>query len=112
MSTAIARKIESIETKGFLKSVDIANLVNSRPETVSRWRQGKAFPQREAEKRLLELEFIVDQLSDFYEPQDARMWLLSRQKLLGNRVPAELVQEGCTDEIIAVINQLREGVFL
>lgn len=112
MSTAIARKIESIETKGSLKSVDIANLVNSRPETVSRWRQGKAFPQRDAEKRLLELEFIVDQLSDFYEPQDARVWLLSRQKLLGNMAPAELVQEGRTDEVISVINQLREGVFL
>ncbi len=112
MSTAIARKIESIETKGSLKSVDIANLVNSRPETVSRWRQGKAFPQRDAEKRLLELEFIVDQLSDFYDPQDARIWLLSRQKLLGNVAPSELVQEGRTDEVIAVINQLREGVFL
>lgn len=112
MSTAIARKLESIETKGSLKSVDIANLVSSRPETVSRWRQGKAFPQRDAEKRLLELEFIVDQLSDFYDPLEARLWLFSRQRLLGDKSPAELVQEGQTDQIIAVINQLREGVFL
>lgn len=95
-----------------MRSIDIANLLGTRPETVSRWNQGKAFPRRAAEKTLLELEFIVDQLADFYEPEEARMWLFSRQKLLGGKTPADLIHDGETEVVIELIEQLRDGVYL
>lgn len=112
MSNAVARKLESIRVKGAMKSIDVANVLGLRPETVSRWNQGKAFPQPEAEKTLLELEYIIDELSDFYEPQEARLWLFSRQKLLDGRTPAELIQQGKTEEVRSMIAQLRDGVFV
>ena len=111
MSNAIARKLDCIQQKSAMRSVDVANVVGARPETVSRWNQGKAFPRPDAQKLLLELEYIVDQLSDFYEPRDARLWMFSRQKLLGGEIPAELIQKGRSAEVIAVIDQLREAVF-
>ena len=110
-ANVIARKLEVIQEKGGMRSADIANLLAIRPETVSRWNQGKAFPRRETERQLLELEFIVDQLADFYEPQDARLWLFSRQKVLGGCTPAELIQENRVEEVIAIINQLRDGTY-
>lgn len=109
---AIARKLDAIKEKGRMSAIDVANFLNTRPETVSRWRQGKAFPRPVAQKRLMELEYIVDQLSDIYTPEEARLWLYARQKLLGGAVPALLIQENRTDELIAVIDQLREGVFI
>jgi uncharacterized protein (DUF2384 family) len=112
MSNAIARKLSVIQEKGAMKSIDVANLLNARPETVSRWNQGKAFPRPEAEKILLQLEFIIDQLSDFYEPRDARMWLYAPQRLLNNQSPAELIQAGQSAEVIAVVSQMRDGVFV
>ena len=112
MSNAVARKLESIRAKGGLKNIDVANVLGLRPEQVSRWNQGKAFPQPEKERTLLELEYIIDELSDFYEPREARLWLFSRQKLLGGRVPAELIQIGQIDEVRSVIAQLRDSVFL
>ena len=112
MSNAVARKLASIRSKGGMKNIDIANVLGLRPETVSRWNQGRAFPQPGAEKTILELEYIVDQLSDFYEPQEARLWLFSRQKLLNGEKPAELIQQGRTEEVLTVINQLRDGVFI
>lgn len=112
MSTAVGRKLESIRTKGGMKNVDVANMLGTRPETVSRWNQGRAFPQPDAEKTLLELEYIIDELSDFYEPQEARLWLFSRQKLLDGQIPAELIQKGQTDEVRSMIAQLRDGVFV
>lgn len=112
LNNAVARKLESIRTKGAMKNVDVANLLGMRPETVSRWNQGRAFPHPDTEKTLLELEYIIDQLSDFYEPYEARLWLFSRQRLLNGEVPGKLIHEGRTNEVLAIINQLRDGVFL
>ena len=112
MSNAIARKLSAILDKGAMRSVDVANLLNARPETVSRWNQGKAFPRPDAEKMLLQLEFIIDQLSDLYEPQEARLWLYSPQRLLGNRSPADLIQEGRSQDVVAVVSQLRDSVHI
>lgn len=110
--TAIVRKLDAIQTKGALRSADIANLLGTRPETVSRWNQGKAFPRPGAEQQLLDLEYIVDQLSDFYEPDDARLWLFSRQKLLNGERPADLINQRRTTEVIGLIDQLRDGVYV
>jgi transcriptional regulator with XRE-family HTH domain len=112
MSNAVARKLDSIRSKGGMKNIDVANVLGLRPETVSRWNQGKAFPQPDAERTLLELEYIIDELSDFYDPQEARLWLFSRQKLLGGQVPAELIQKRQIDEVRSVIAQLRDSVFI
>ena len=111
-SNAIARRLETIQAKGAMRSADVANVLNVRPETVSRWNQGKAFPHPATEKKLLELEFIIDQLSDFYEPKEARLWIFARQRLLQGGIPAEMIQSGRVDEVLTVVNQLREGVFL
>jgi transcriptional regulator with XRE-family HTH domain len=111
-SNAIARRLEAIETKGAMRSADVANVLKVRPETVSRWNQGKAFPHPDTEKLLLELEFIIDKLSDFYEPREARLWIFARQRLLNEQVPAELIQQGRVDEVLAAVNQLRDGVHL
>jgi uncharacterized protein (DUF2384 family) len=112
MTNAIARKLSAIQEKGAMRSVDVANLLRARPETVSRWNQGKAFPRPDAEKLLLQLEFIIDQLSDIYEPQEARLWLYAPQRLLDNQSPAELIQNGRSQEVVAVVNQLRDSVYI
>lgn len=111
-SNVIARRLGFILEKGAMKLADIANVLGIRPETVSRWNQGKALPQRERERQLLELEFIVEKLSDIYEPGEARLWLFSRQKLLGDETPAELIQRGRIEDVVTMVNQLRDGVYL
>jgi hypothetical protein len=112
MSGAVARKLDSLRAKGAMKHTDVANILGTRPETVSRWNQGRAYPHASTEKTLLELEFIVDQLSDFYEPNEARLWIFSRQKHLGGDSPAELIREGRIDEVRRLVNQLRDAVYL
>jgi hypothetical protein len=111
-SNVIARKLDVLQKKAAIRSVDVANLLQVRPETVSRWNQGKAFPQPGPEKELLDLEYIVDLLADLYEPQEARTWLLSRQKLLSGDVPAALIHSGQTDRVLSVVKQLLEGVYM
>lgn len=111
-SSAVARKLESIRVKGAMRHIEVANLLGTRPETVSRWNQGRAYPHAGTEKTLLELEFIVDQLSDFYEPNSARQWIFSPQRLLGGESPAELIREGRIEEVRRLVNQLRDAVYI
>ncbi len=110
MTGAVARKLESLRSKGALKDIEVANLLGSRPETVSRWNQGRAYPRANTEKTLLALEYIVDQLADFYEPNEARQWIFAPQKLLSGTSPAELIQSGRIDEVMRLVNQMREAV--
>ena len=110
--SAVARKLDSLLTKGAMKNIDVANLLGTRPETVSRWNSGRAYPHSTTEKTLLELEYIIDLLADFYEPNEARQWIFAPQKLLGGISPAELIRTGRIDEVMRLVNQLREAVHL
>jgi transcriptional regulator with XRE-family HTH domain len=110
MNTAVARKLDLMKERAGLNQIDIAQLLGARPETVSRWNQGKAYPQRSKERILLELEYMVDQLADFYEPTEARQWIFSRQKLLNGKSPAEMIQNGEIDEVLRFVNQIRDAV--
>ena len=112
MTTAVARKLESIREKASLRHTDVAQILGARPETVSRWNQGHAYPHRNTEKALLELEYIVDQLSDFYQPDEARQWFFAPQKLLEGASPASLMQKGRIDEVMRLVGQIRDAVFM
>lgn len=110
-TSAVARKLESIREKGAMKHIEVANLLGTRPETVSRWNRGRAYPQASTEKTLLELEYIVDQLSDFYEPHEVRQWIFAPQKHLEGKSPAELIRDGRIDEVMRLVNQVRDAVY-
>jgi transcriptional regulator with XRE-family HTH domain len=112
MTSAVARKLESLREKGAMRHTEVANLLGTRPETVSRWNQGRAYPHARTERLLLELEFIIDQLADFYEPREARQWIFSPQRLLGGVSPAELIREGRIEEVRRLVDQLRDAVYL
>jgi hypothetical protein len=112
MTSAVARRLESIRQKGAMRSADVANILGTRPETVTRWNQGRSYPHAGTEKILLELEFIIDQLNDFYEPNEARLWIFSPQKLLRGASPAELIREGRIDEVRRLVNQIRDAAHI
>jgi transcriptional regulator with XRE-family HTH domain len=112
VTSAVAKRLDALRTKGAMKNIEVANLLGTRPETVSRWNQGRAYPHANTEKTLLELEYIIDQLADFYEPNEARQWIFAPQRLLAGASPAELIQTGRIDEVMRLVGQLRDAVHL
>ncbi len=112
MSTAVAGRLDSIKERGGIRSREIAQLLDTTPQTVSRWQTGRAEPQPESLRRLLELEWLVEQLGDFYPPDEARLWLFSRHEQLLGRRPADLIAEGRIDDVLALIDQLRDGAYI
>lgn len=112
MTTAIAQRLDSIKRRGGVRAREIAELLDTTPQTVSRWQQGRVDPQPAKLHQLLALEWLVTQLAEFYEPDDARLWLYSPHKLLAGRRPADLISEGDIDSVLALIDQLRDGAYV
>jgi transcriptional regulator with XRE-family HTH domain len=112
MSNVIIRKLDSLRKAGAMNITDVANVLGTTPATVSRWNSGKASPQRSKELLLVELEYIVDRLREFYTPEEARLWLFARHRLLNGRKPADLIQEGDIEPVLAAIEQLSDLVYV
>ncbi len=103
----VAERLEALKTRAALRSVDVASMLGTTPETVSRWNCGRAYPRRSRETLLLDLEYIVERLSEFYsDPKAARAWLYSRHRYFEGIRPADLVQEGRTQEILEAIQAM------
>ena len=74
---------------------------------VSRWNRGRAYPRPTRENLLVDLEYIVERLSEFYsDPRTARAWLYSRQKFFGGLRPADLIREGRIEEVLEAVQAM------
>ena len=104
---AVSAKLEMLRTRAAIRSVDVANLLGTTPETVSRWNRGRAYPRPTKEHLLVDLEYIVERLSEFYsDPMTARAWLYSRHRFFGGVRPADLIQEGRIEEVLDAIQAM------
>jgi uncharacterized protein (DUF2384 family) len=112
MSGAIATRLDNIKERGGIRSREVALLLNTTPVTVSRWRQGKAEPQPERRDNLLRLEWLVSQLSEFYPPEEAKLWLFSPHPMLDGETPADRIRAGGVEDVLAIIAQLQDGAFV
>jgi transcriptional regulator with XRE-family HTH domain len=112
VASAVATRLDAIRDRGGIKSREVAQLLDTTPQTVSRWRSGKVEPHSERLHRLLALEWLIGELAEFYPPDEARLWLFSPHRLLGGERPADRIQQGKTDDVLALIAQLRDGAFV
>jgi putative toxin-antitoxin system antitoxin component (TIGR02293 family) len=109
MASAVARKIELIKERMKIPASSIAEMIGATPQTLSRWATGKNDPQREHLDRLLEFDYLTERLAEFFEPEDAKLWLFAPHPQLEGRRPADLVAKGRHTEVLAVIARLRDS---
>ena len=111
MSTAVSRILEHLKDDGGLQGKDIANIVAVSPATVSRWSSGKATPDLRTQTVIAELRYVVDRLSDFYTPDETRLWLHAGHPMLNNDRAIDLINSGRTQDVLAVIEALDTGAY-
>lgn len=112
MPTAIAERLDSIQQCADFSGREVAQLLNTTPETISRWRGGKSEPQPRMRDGLLQLEWLVSELSELYQPPEAHLWLFSPHKQLKGARPVDLIARGETEPILQIIAQLKDGAYL
>jgi transcriptional regulator with XRE-family HTH domain len=111
MPSAVTKILDDLRDRGGLKGTDVANMTSVSPATVSRWTQGKAFPQPKTQLVISDLRYVVDRLAEFYSPDETRIWLYAKHPLLGGRRAIDLIHDGRTDEVLSVIESLDESTY-
>ena len=111
MESPVAKIIEDLRDRGGLKGTDVANIAAVSPATVSRWTSGKALPHPKTQLIISDLRYVVDRLAEFYSPEETRIWLYSKHRLLNGERAIDLIHGGRADKVLTVIESLDEGVY-
>lgn len=111
MGTAVSRILDHLKSDGGLQGRDIANIAAVSPATVSRWSSGRATPDLRTQTVIADLRYVVDRLSDFYTPDETRLWLHARHQMLNGERAIDLINEGRTEAVLAVIEALDTGAY-
>jgi uncharacterized protein (DUF2384 family) len=59
-----------------------------------------------------DLQNVLDQLSHFYTPREAWLWLHAKHSLLNDERAIDLIIAHRTQEVLAVIERLDSGAYL
>jgi transcriptional regulator with XRE-family HTH domain len=111
MTNAVAKIIEDLRSRGGLKGTDVANIASVSPATVSRWTAGKALPHPKTQLVISDLRYVVDRLAEFYTPDETRLWLYSKHRLLNGERAIDLIHQGDADKILEVIESLDQASY-
>lgn len=111
MASAVSKMMDDLRDRGGLKGTDVANIAEVSPATVSRWTAGKALPHPKTQLVISDLRYVVDRLSEFYTPEETRLWLYSKHRLLNGERAIDLINQGRADEVLSIIESLDEGTF-
>lgn len=112
MPGTLAERLDTIKERGGVRAREVAQLLDTTPQTVSRWQTGKAEPQPASLKRLLALEWLIEQLAAFYAADEVRLWLFAPHPLLDGGRPADRIREDRIDDVLALVDQLRDGAYV
>ena len=114
MSThgAAARYLDDLRREGGLNGIDIANIANVSPATVSRWTSGTSSPHPKTQLVLSDLHYIVGRLQEYYSPAEIRIWIFARHPQLEGERAIDLINEGRSEEVLAILDRLDADAYL
>jgi transcriptional regulator with XRE-family HTH domain len=112
MPTAVSKILDHLKNDGGLQGKDVANMVSVSTSAVSRWLSGRAMPDLRTQTVIAELRYVVDRLSDFYTPDETRLWLHAKHLMLNNERAVDLINTGKTEAVLAVIEALDTGAYV
>jgi hypothetical protein len=99
----VARVRRSVTTE------ELAQVVAVQPRQVQHWAAGRHRPQGAARDRLLDLDYVIELLSEVYDEEGVQIWLHGRNRTLGARRPLDVLIEGDFPAVLAAVERLTSG---
>jgi uncharacterized protein (DUF2384 family) len=69
-------------------------------------------PSLHVQTVIADFRYVVERLSDFYTPDETRLWLHASHPLLARERPVDLIHAGRTEEILALVDRMEAGAYL
>lgn len=92
-----------------LSIAEIGEITGVGDRAVQKWGQGATRPDGASRERLLELKYVIEQLSDVYDDEGIEIWLHARQRAFDGRPPLDLLREGKFEDVLLIIERLAGG---
>ncbi len=109
---AMPKYISEISEVGGLTGTDIANIADVSKATVSRWKAGSVKPQPNTQLVLSDLRYIIGRLSEYYSPEEIRLWLYARHPQLDGTRAIDLINANRSEEVLRTLDRLDADVYL
>lgn len=70
---------------------------------------GSTQPDGTNRERLLELNYVIEQIGDVYDDEGVEIWLRAPLRAFGGKTPLELLRAGQFENIIALVERVAGG---
>ncbi|MCU1416156.1 antitoxin Xre/MbcA/ParS toxin-binding domain-containing protein [Leifsonia sp. NPDC058292] len=88
---------------------EIAEVTGVQTRSVQNWAAGTTKPDGVQRDRLLELQYLIEQLSDVFDNEGIEIWLHRPQRMLEHQRPIDAIREGRFEDVLAVVESLAGG---
>jgi transcriptional regulator with XRE-family HTH domain len=92
-----------------LTTQEVADIVSVQPRQVQHWVSGSHRPQGRAKERLLELDYIVELLSEVYDDEGIEIWLHGKNRSMEGQRPLDILVDGDFQTVLAAVERLASG---
>ena len=108
----VVQFIERLQRDGGLKGTDIANFAGVSKATVSRWASGQKSPHPKTQLIMSDLAYVVMRLGGYYSDEEVRAWLYTRHPQLNGERAIDLIHDGRSEEVVAILDRLDADAYL
>lgn len=91
-----------------LSLAEIGQVTGVTERSVQHWSQGARLAGASRD-RLMDLHYVIDELSDVYTDEGIEVWLHTRQRALRARTPVQVLAEGDVEAVLALVERLAGG---
>lgn len=88
---------------------EIAEVTGVQTRSVQNWAAGTTKPDGIQRDRLLELQYLIEQLSDVFDNEGIEIWLHRPQRMLAHQRPLDAIREGRLQDVLVVVDALAGG---
>jgi uncharacterized protein (DUF2384 family) len=85
---------------------EIAQATGVKLRQVQNWANGSSRPERAKGDRLLRLKYVIELLSEVYQPEGVDIWLHSPKRVLDGRRPIDVLAEDDFSEVTTLAQRL------
>ena len=108
-ATTFVALVNELRADRGLSSAEVAQLTGVKERQVQHWAAGTSEPGSETLHRLLDVQYLLKELAEVYEPEGIRIWLNARQRRLEDRRPIDALLMGDFDLVLSEVRRLVEG---